>query len=85
MQSIETAVVVFGSPPQGAERLLRRDGPAAYVGKSKLGLRRHSESAIQIVKRMMDRQAGENGDAGLPSLDLSTQPQETNYDTRNGI
>lgn len=64
---------------------MRRDGATTYFDKSNLGLHQHPESPIQIVKRVLDEQTEESGDAELLSIDLSTLRGRTKYDTRNGI
>ena len=53
---------------------MRRDGATASFDRSNLGLHQHSEFPIQIVKRVLDEQTEESGDADLLSLDLSTLP-----------
>jgi CheY-like chemotaxis protein len=75
-QTARVPIVVLSSLPQSNEAQLRKDGATAYFDKSTLGLHQHSESLIQIVKRILDEQAEKEGDADFPGLDLQTLPVE---------
>jgi len=75
-QTARVPVVVLSSLPQSNEAQLRKDGATAYFDKSTLGLHEHSESLIQIVKRILDEQAENEGDADFLGLDLPTLPVE---------
>jgi len=70
-QTARVPIVAHSSLPQSTERQLRRDGATAYFDKSKLGLHQHSESLIQIVKRILKKQTEENGNAELPQASIS--------------
>jgi len=59
-------IIVLSSLPQSNERQLRKDGAAAYIEKSTLGLHQNSEFLIETVKRVLDEQMQQNGDAELP-------------------
>jgi CheY-like chemotaxis protein len=76
-QTAQIPIIVRISPPQNNERQLRKDGTSARLDNSKLGLHQHSESLIQLVKRILNERAEEDNEAELPSLDLSTLQGET--------
>ena len=66
-------VVVLSSLPQKNEAKLLKEGAAAYFDKSTLGLDQHSESLIQIVKRVLGEQTEQN-DEELFGIGLSPLP-----------
>jgi DNA-binding NarL/FixJ family response regulator len=59
-------IAVLSSLAQSNERKLRKDGAAAYIEKSTLGLHQNSEFLIETGKRVLDEQMQQNGDAELP-------------------
>jgi CheY-like chemotaxis protein len=67
-------VVVLSSLPQSNEARLKKDGATAYIDKSTLALDQHSESLIEIVKRVLHEQEIQDSDAACPVLDLQTLP-----------
>jgi CheY-like chemotaxis protein len=60
-------IIVLSSLPQSNERTLRKDGATAYIEKSALGLHQNSELLIRTVKKILDEQTHQNGDAELPA------------------
>jgi CheY-like chemotaxis protein len=69
-------VVVLSSLPQSNEARLKKDGATAYIDKSTLALDQHSESLIEIVKRVLHEQEIQDSDAACPVLDLQTLPMD---------
>jgi twitching motility two-component system response regulator PilH len=63
-------VVVLSSLPQTNEARLVKEGATAYVDKSTLKLDQHSESPIQIVKRILDEQTEQNASVEPSRLGL---------------
>jgi CheY-like chemotaxis protein len=75
-QTARVPIVVLSSLPQSNEIQLKKDGATAYFDKSTLGLHQHSESLIQMVKRILDEHSGQDGDAGFPGSEAQTLPTE---------
>ena len=71
---LTTQVPLFvpSSLPQSNDARLRKHGATAYLDKSTLALDQHSESPINIVKRVLHEQEVAEGDTGCPVLDLQT-------------
>lgn len=67
-------IVVFSSLPQSNERKLKRDGATAYFDKASLGLHNHSDSLLEIVKKMLNQTKQDAGSINLPTLDLPVAP-----------
>jgi chemosensory pili system protein ChpA (sensor histidine kinase/response regulator) len=68
-KTAQVPIVVLSSLPQSNEAQLRKDGATAYLDKSTLGLHEHSESLVQVVKRILDEHAERAGDAvSLPPV-----------------
>jgi len=76
-QTSRVPIVVLSSLPQSNEPQLRKDGATAYLDKSTLGLHEHSEPLIQTVKRILDDQTEQNGDAESSSLGPAVLPQKS--------
>lgn len=66
-QTAAVPIVVLSSLPQSNERKLKRDGATAYFDKSSLGLHDHSDSLVQIVKRMLHETSDDSGDIEVPA------------------
>jgi CheY-like chemotaxis protein len=47
-------IIVLSSLPQSNERRLKLNGATAYFDKSSLTLHEHSDSLVQVVKKMLD-------------------------------
>ena len=62
-KTAQVPIVVLSSLPRSNEAQLRKDGATAYLDKSSLGLHEHSESLVQIVRRILDEPAERTGDA----------------------
>jgi len=73
-QTASIPIVVLSSLPQSNERKLKRDGATAYFDKSSLGLHEHSDSLIQIVKKMLDESEEDGVGVGLPPLHSAAVP-----------
>jgi CheY-like chemotaxis protein len=67
-------IVVLSSLPQSNEPQLIKDGATAYFDKSTLGVRDHSESLIQVVKRILDAYSEQNCDADFTGVTLPDLP-----------
>jgi len=76
-QTSRVPIVVLSSLPQTNEPQLKKDGATAYLDKSTLGLHEHSESLIQIVKRILDEQSEREGEAEFSMLSSPILPQKT--------
>jgi CheY-like chemotaxis protein len=64
-QTAAVPIVVLSSLPQSNEGKLKRDGATAYIDKSSLALHEHSDSLIQIVKKMLDERESGGASAGI--------------------
>jgi len=65
-QTALVPIVVLSSLPQSNELRLKRDGATAYFDKASLGLHEHSDSLIQIVKKMLDEPGEDSAGTDLP-------------------
>jgi hypothetical protein len=67
---------VLSSLAQNNEVQLRKDGATAYLDKSTPSLQEHSESLVQVVKRILDGRAECAGHAASLLLALLVRPVE---------
>lgn len=74
LQTARVPIVVLSSLPQSNEPQLIKDGATAYFDKSTLGVRAHSESLIQMVKRILDEYSEQNGDTDFTGVTLPVFP-----------
>lgn len=65
-ETATTPIVVFSSLPQSNESKLKRDGATAYFDKTSLGLDKHSDSLLQIVKKIFAESKGSLGGVEMP-------------------
>lgn len=70
--TLSIPVVVLSSLPQKNEAKLLKEGATAYFDKSTLALDQHSESLIQIVNRILERQTPQSGGVEHCGVGLST-------------
>ena len=72
-QIARVPIVVLSSLPQSNEPQLKKDGATAYFDKSTFGVADHSESLIQVVKRILDA-SEQNCDADFTGVTLPDLP-----------